>query len=119
MTSLNIDIAPLLNYIVINELPFNGIRLSQINESDPFRIMVFHSSNSDSLNLTPRLNITYQDDFNAETCDMSDIQLEIEDGNIYLSDISRGIIMKSPDGQCWHGTLDNTGQLNFVAVSCP
>ena len=36
-----------------------------------------------------------------------------------LSDINRGVIMKPPDGQCWRGTLDNTGQLSFVAITCP
>ena len=117
--SINIDIAPLLNYIITNELSFNGIRLSQVNETNPFRVMVFHSSNSDSLNLTPRISINYQDSFNPESCNEPDIQLEIENGDIYLSDISRGVIMKSPDGQCWRGTLDNTGQLSFVVITCP
>ena len=27
--------------------------------------------------------------------------------------------MKSPDGQCWRGTLDNNGSLNFSQISCP
>ncbi len=26
--------------------------------------------------------------------------------------------MKSPDGNCWRGTLDNTGSLHFVQVNC-
>ena len=46
-------------------------------------------------------------------------KLEITDGDIYLSDISQGVIMKSPNGSCWHGTLDDTGQLSFVGVTCP
>ena len=66
--SINIDIAPLLNFIITNELPFNGIRLSQINESDPFRVMVFHSSNSLSTDLTPRITINYTDSFVQESC---------------------------------------------------
>ncbi len=46
-------------------------------------------------------------------------KLEIADGDIYISDIDKGIIMKSPDGQCWRGTLDNNGSLNFSQISCP
>jgi hypothetical protein len=46
-------------------------------------------------------------------------KLEIVDGDIYINDIDRGIIMKSPDGQCWRGTLDNSGTLQFNAVACP
>lgn len=46
-------------------------------------------------------------------------KLEITDGDIFISDIEYGIIMKSPDGGCWRGTLDNTGSLNFVSIACP
>ncbi|NOX86112.1 MAG: T9SS type A sorting domain-containing protein [Chlorobi bacterium] len=41
-------------------------------------------------------------------------------GNIYIEDIDKGIIMKSPDGRCWLGKLDNNGTLNFELMeSCP
>ncbi len=41
-------------------------------------------------------------------------------GDIYLEDIDKGIIMKSPDGRCWRGVLDNNGSLNFTALeTCP
>ncbi len=46
-------------------------------------------------------------------------KLEVADGDIYISDIEKGIIMKSPDGQCWRGTLDNTGSLTFNQIDCP
>ena len=46
-------------------------------------------------------------------------KLQIADGDIYIEDIDRGIIMKSPDGQCWRGTLDNNGVLNFSSTACP
>jgi hypothetical protein len=46
-------------------------------------------------------------------------KLEIAKGDIFISDIEYGIIMKSPDGGCWRGTLDNTGSLNFVSIACP
>lgn len=46
-------------------------------------------------------------------------KLHIADGDIYISDIDRGIIMKSPDGQCWRGVMDNSGKLNFSPVDCP
>lgn len=46
-------------------------------------------------------------------------KLEIAKGDVYISDISRGIIMKSPDGQCWRGTLNNKGKLSFNKIECP
>ncbi|MCD4792176.1 MAG: T9SS type A sorting domain-containing protein [Bacteroidales bacterium] len=45
-------------------------------------------------------------------------KLHISEGDIYLEDINSGIIMKSPDGQCWKGKVDNSGQLNFENIDC-
>lgn len=46
-------------------------------------------------------------------------KLEVADGDIYISDIDKGIIMKSPDGNCWRGVLNNLGQLTFSKINCP
>ena len=46
-------------------------------------------------------------------------KLQIADGDIYISDINKGIIMKSPNGQCWKGTISNSGILQFYEITCP
>ena len=46
-------------------------------------------------------------------------KLEIADGDVYIKDINKGIIMTSPDGQCWRGTINNSGVLEFALVTCP
>lgn len=46
-------------------------------------------------------------------------KLHISNGDIYIEDINRGIIMKSPNGQCWRGTLDNNGSLIFNKIDSP
>ena len=46
-------------------------------------------------------------------------RLEVANGDIYISDIHFGIVLKSPDGQCWRGVLDNSGGLHFSPVRCP
>ena len=46
-------------------------------------------------------------------------RIHVEDGDIYLHDIQSGIIMKSPDGQCWRGRLNEMGNLTFTAIDCP
>lgn len=48
-----------------------------------------------------------------------DARLEVANGDIFISDIEGGIIMRSPDGQCWRGTVDNLGSLRFSAIDCP
>jgi len=44
--------------------------------------------------------------------------LQVSNGDIYIEDITKGIIMKSPDGQCWRGKLDNSGNLVFSKIDC-
>lgn len=46
-------------------------------------------------------------------------KLHITDGDVYVDNPSRGMILKSPNGTCWRVTIDDTG--NFVRnnVSCP
>ncbi len=41
-------------------------------------------------------------------------------GDVYIENIDKGIIMKSPDGKCWRGTLNNSGSLQFIQLdACP
>ena len=43
-------------------------------------------------------------------------RFQVADGDIFIEDVNSGIVMKSPDGNCWRGTLDNNGQLNFIKL---
>jgi hypothetical protein len=45
-------------------------------------------------------------------------KLQVNNGDIFIEDIDRGIIMKSPDGHCWRGTLNNNDELHFVQINC-
>ncbi|NOX45842.1 MAG: T9SS type A sorting domain-containing protein [Chlorobi bacterium] len=45
-------------------------------------------------------------------------KLHIADGDVFIEDINSGIIMKSPNGQCWRGKIDNSGSLVFEAIDC-
>jgi len=44
-------------------------------------------------------------------------KFQVADGDIFIQDIDKGIIMKSPDGSCWRGTMNNAGQLEFVKLA--
>ncbi len=46
-------------------------------------------------------------------------KLQVSDGDIYIEDMSKGVIMKSPDGACWRMTVSITGQSVFNAIDCP
>ena len=45
-------------------------------------------------------------------------KVQIKDGDIFIEDINRGIVMKSPDGNCWRGTMNNQGMMEFAQVDC-
>jgi hypothetical protein len=44
-------------------------------------------------------------------------RLQVADGDVFIQDINKGIVMKSPDGNCWRGTLNNNGQLTFEKLA--
>ncbi len=46
-------------------------------------------------------------------------RLQVSNGNIYLDQIGSGIIMRSPDGNCWLFKPDNNGNLVGQPIPCP
>lgn len=45
--------------------------------------------------------------------------LEVGNGDVYINDIGNGVIVKSPNGNCWRITVDNAGVLTTAQVTCP
>lgn len=46
-------------------------------------------------------------------------KLEVANGDIFISDVSGGVIMKSPNGNCWRVTIDNNGDFVKTQITCP
>ena len=46
-------------------------------------------------------------------------KLQVTDGDIYIEDASSGVIMTSPDGNCWRMTVNNSGNPEFTSTTCP
>lgn len=46
-------------------------------------------------------------------------KLTVTGGDIYITDIGSGVITKSPDGNCWRITVDNSGNLVITSIACP
>jgi hypothetical protein len=46
-------------------------------------------------------------------------KLEVKDGDVYVNDPTKGIILKSPNGACWRVTMDNTGNFVRTSINCP
>ncbi|MDB5226046.1 MAG: Protein of unknown function precursor [Bacteroidota bacterium] len=45
-------------------------------------------------------------------------KLDVKGGDINIEDIGSGVIMKSPDGQCWRMTVSNGGLPVFTSIAC-
>lgn len=39
-------------------------------------------------------------------------------GDIFINDENAGLILKSPDGQCWKITVNNSGELTTTSIDC-
>ncbi len=46
-------------------------------------------------------------------------KLQVKNGDIYIESVNSGVIMKSPNGQCWRMTVSNTGQPVYTSIACP
>lgn len=46
-------------------------------------------------------------------------KLQVGGGDIYIQDMGKGVIMKSPDGSCWRMTVSNAGAPVFTKINCP
>lgn len=51
------------------------------------------------------------------TCIQPDVRVESAD--LYIQSVTKGIIMKSPDGLCWKISINNSGTLDIVSTDCP
>ncbi|UCH15816.1 MAG: hypothetical protein JSV22_07570 [Bacteroidales bacterium] len=92
---------------------YSGVALRAIRSDG---IIKFITGGSDIVN--ERMRIDYKGNVGIGTS-VPKSKLEIADGDIYISNINKGIIMKSPDGQCWRITVENDGSLSSSMIPCP
>lgn len=45
--------------------------------------------------------------------------IKVTAGDVYISDNTKGIILKSPNGTCFRVTVDNAGNLIRTGIACP
>lgn len=45
-------------------------------------------------------------------------KLDVKGGDVNIEDIGSGVIMKSPDGNCWRLTVSNSGLPVFTSINC-
>ena len=82
------------------------------------------NDNTTSLNTTFPIMITTDDKVGigmglGGSNNVPKAQLHVKSGDIYIEQITSGVIMKSPNGQCWRMTVSNAGAPVFTAIPCP
>jgi hypothetical protein len=99
-----------------------GIYLSSPNSNSSARLFlednVFSIGRANSVTNLTLLNFNVNGNIGInETAPRS--KLHLKEGDIYLEEITKGIIMKSPDGNCWRITPNNSGTLDVTGIGCP
>ena len=74
-----------------------------------------NEQNYNTLKITPE----GQTGFGMDYYDIPQSRVSVKGGDVNILDIGSGVIMKSPDGNCWRLTVSNTGQPVFTAITCP
>jgi|GEM_PF-2745245 len=46
-------------------------------------------------------------------------KLEVTNGDVYINDVTKGIIMRTPNGNCFRITLDENGDFVKTQIACP
>jgi hypothetical protein len=46
-------------------------------------------------------------------------RLSVNGGDVYVESVNSGIILKSPNGNCWRVTVDNSGNFVSTPITCP
>lgn len=89
--------------------------------------LVFMNSIPQDAGSTIDSNLTSDNACNNVTPDQFDTQcvvdvkpqVEVENGDVYLTDACHGIILTSPCGRCFRVTIDDVGELQTAIVICP
>jgi hypothetical protein len=63
--------------------------------------------------------MTYEPDENLHFRTAQSSAFVFHQGDIFIEDIQSGIIMRSPNGQCWRGRVNDQGLLAFEQTECP
>ncbi|GAB3521746.1 DNRLRE domain-containing protein [Emticicia fontis] len=72
------------------------------------RMRIDHNGNVGVATLTPEAKLN-----------IGEGNVQLDNGDVYVKDFTKGIILKSPNNYCWRMTVDNDGNFVKTRVACP
>jgi hypothetical protein len=93
----------------------SGLILRASSNEGIIKFMTGHNEINSS---TERMRLTTDGKLGIGT-ETPESRLQVADGDVYIQDINNGVIMKSPDGNCWRMTINNDGSVKTTSITCP
>lgn len=103
---------------IIGDIPTHTLAITDNDDNDEDGV-------ENSVDNCPEVYNPLQEDIDGDglgnVCDSDNYvaPLSIVEGNIYIDQAYSGLIVQSPDGNCWIITVGNDGSLQTVALECP
>jgi hypothetical protein len=89
-----------------------------VGSTAPSGVITFSTLTGGNTNREERMRIDDYGNVGIGTTQPS-AALQVANGDVYIENLNSGLIMKSPDGQCWRMTVDNSGNPVFSSITCP
>jgi len=121
------DSAGNINNIRVQNVNANGVtRINVTNDDDTE--MVFGINNSTSSFGANEAFLWYFDNYDFKIgiggferlrIKNTTGNIEVKTGDVYIENIGSGVIMKSPNGNCWRMTVSDAGLQVITSITCP
>jgi hypothetical protein len=85
---------------------------------NPIGDIKFLTGYTPGLSSPERMRITADGNVGIGTEDPA-AKIQVTGGDVFIENIDSGVIMKSPNGNCWRVTMNNDGTLKSTAIACP